>query len=130
MSMESVGWSVVGRTADVFGIVTVVVGVATVVLTASGVDPFADPDDTTLLVATSGFAIVGITTMITAVSRNLRDDAGFSDSARANSIALYAVASLMLALAMTAGLFLLLRPEPQAVPACRASEAVGTLAEH
>lgn len=118
MSAEGIGWTVVGRSADVLGIVAVLCGVAVVVLTASGVNPFTDPDDTTLVVAAIGFAVIGITTVFTAVARNLKDNAGFSDSGRANSVTLYVVGALMLALAVTALLFLLLRPEARAITVC------------
>jgi hypothetical protein len=74
-----------------------------------------DETSPTLLVAGGGFAVGGIATLLTAVAHNLQDDAGFADHDRATR---YTVGGLMLTLAITAGVFLPLRPEAQTVPVC------------
>ena len=116
-------WTAAGRLADVLQIVTVIGGGAVVVLSVLGVNPLSDPGDQLLMWVAVGFAVTGLGSIVSAVVRTQRHEAGFeADGASTNRI-LYLTGAAMLVLALVSVGVLVLRP-PAPLCVAPASAAV------
>ncbi|MBN9100100.1 MAG: hypothetical protein J0I49_18600 [Pseudonocardia sp.] len=111
---EQLGWQLVGRMADILGILTVLVGVVVSILVSAGVDITERPDDTLLGGATIALAIMGFASIFSGVALAHSDEYAFESNQGSRVYYLYAVGIVLVILAVAVGAFWYFRTPPVA----------------